>query len=77
MAIKGVRWVAISRFAYEIVAFGSNIALTRLVAPAEFGSAAVALVLPMLATILAFEGFGSALVQRKTVTPAHEARRCS
>ena len=70
--LSGVRWVAISRGIYEISAFAANIALTRLIAPAEFGLAAVALVVPMLATILTFEGFGSALVQREETTLAHE-----
>ena len=70
--VSGVRWTAISRVIYEVLALGASIALARLVSPAETGAAAVALVVPMLATILTFEGFGSALVQRERLTPHAE-----
>jgi O-antigen/teichoic acid export membrane protein len=70
-AVKGARSVAVSRIVFEISAFATMIALTRLIPPAEMGRAAVALVFPMVAVILTFEGFGAALVQRRTMTREH------
>ncbi len=65
--IRGLRWLAITRVVGETLAFVAAIALARLVAPAEFGHAAVALIFLPLAGILTFEGFASALVQRETI----------
>ena len=65
--IRGLRWLAITRVFGETFAFAAAIALARLVAPAAFGHAAVALVFLPLAGILTFEGFASALVQRETI----------
>ena len=68
---RGVRWVAGARIAAEVLAFAGAVALARLIAPAEFGRAAVALALVPLAVILTFEGCASALVQRPEITRAH------
>ena len=65
--MRGLRWLAITRVFGETFAFVAAIALARLVAPAAFGHAAVALVFLPLAGILTFEGFASALVQRETI----------
>jgi O-antigen/teichoic acid export membrane protein len=70
--VSGARWTALSRAIYEVLAFSASVALTRLVSPTETGSAAVALVVPMLATIVTFEGFGSALVQAEQVSRRDE-----
>ena len=70
-AVSGVRWFAIARVATEALQLASAVALARLVSPAEFGNAAVALILIPLAVILTYEGFGSALVQRKLVETGH------
>jgi O-antigen/teichoic acid export membrane protein len=70
-ALSGVRWVAGARVASEIVAFAAAVALARLLSPAEFGRAAVALVLVPLAAILTFEGCASSLVQRPRIGRAH------
>jgi O-antigen/teichoic acid export membrane protein len=69
--LSGVRWIVIARAATEVVAFGVAVALARMIPPAEFGRAAVALILVPLAVILTFEGFASALVQRKEIEEAH------
>jgi len=45
--------------------------LARLVSPADFGRAAVALIFVPLAGILTFEGFASALVQREEIDERH------
>ncbi|HEY1358065.1 MAG TPA: oligosaccharide flippase family protein [Thermoleophilaceae bacterium] len=70
-AFAGVRWVTFARVGAEVVTFAAAIVLARLVGPSEFGRAAVPLVLMPLAVILTFEGFGSALVQREEIGPAH------
>jgi O-antigen/teichoic acid export membrane protein len=69
--ISGVRWVMLSRVVGETFAFVCIVLLARLVSPAEFGHAAVALIFVPLASILTFEGFASALVQRETIEESH------
>jgi lipopolysaccharide exporter len=70
-AVDGIRWIAIGRIASDVVQFFAAVALARLISPAEFGHAAVALILVPLSAILTFEGFGSALVQRDDVRHEH------
>ena len=65
--VKGLRWLAVTRVASETLALAAAVVLARLVTPAEFGHAAVALIFVMLAGMLTFEGFASSLVQRATV----------
>jgi O-antigen/teichoic acid export membrane protein len=55
----------------EVANLASVLILARLIGPEETGEAAVALVFPMLAVILTFEGFGGALVQREDITRGH------
>ncbi|HEY6760288.1 MAG TPA: oligosaccharide flippase family protein, partial [Baekduia sp.] len=69
--LDGVRWVMLGRGASELVALLAAIALARLISPADFGRAAVAMILIPLATILTFEGFASALVQRRDLGEEH------
>ncbi len=70
-AVAGVRWIAIAKVVGESAQLIAAVALARLITPAEFGHAAIALILVPLAAILTFEGFGSALVQRKTIEREH------
>ena len=65
--IRGLRWLAVTRTVGETLAFVAAVLLARLITPAEFGHAAVALIFLPLAGILTFEGFASALVQRETI----------
>lgn len=69
--VDGARSFAVWRVVYEITAVAALLALARLVPPAEMGRAAIALVLPIAAGILAFEGFGAALVQRESISDEH------
>jgi O-antigen/teichoic acid export membrane protein len=69
-AAQGVRWATIGRVGSEVVRFGSIIALARLLSPAEFGRAAIAMVVSAFALSLTIEGFGSPLVQRASVKHA-------
>lgn len=70
--VSGVRWTTAGRIGIEAMTFVSAIALARLIPPSGFGEAVVPLILVPLAVIFTFEGFGSALVQRKTIERAHE-----
>lgn len=70
-AVTGVRWLAAARVVSDGLQFVAAVALARLIAPAEFGNAAVALIFVPLSVILTYEGFGSALVQRREVDRAH------
>ncbi len=70
-AVAGVRWIAVARVAGDSAQLIASVVLARLIAPAEFGHAAIALILVPLAAILTFEGFGSALVQRKEIEREH------
>jgi O-antigen/teichoic acid export membrane protein len=64
-AVSGIRWASGAKVLSEVLAVSAAVALARLIPPAEFGRAAVAQMLMPLAVILTFEGFASALVQRK------------
>jgi lipopolysaccharide exporter len=66
--LSGARWVGVSRIVAEVLALATTVALARLVSPAEYGIAVVVLILPMLASILTFEGFGAFLVQTRACT---------
>lgn len=70
-AVAGARWFAGAKVASEALQFLAAIVLARLVSPADFGNAAVALIFLPLSVILTYEGFGSALVQRKQVRTEH------
>jgi PST family polysaccharide transporter len=69
--VSGIRWVGAARVAAEALGFCAAVALARLVSPAAFGHAAIVLIMGQVATILTFEGFGSVLVQRATITVQH------
>jgi PST family polysaccharide transporter len=71
--VTGVRWAVVARAGSEVLAFAGAVVTARLIPPSAFGQAAVPLILMPLATILTFEGFASALVQRDTVTAAHRS----
>lgn len=70
-ALAGVRWMTIAKVASEVVLLGSTVVLARLISPADFGLAAIALIVTALATVLTGESFGTPLVQRKEVRSAH------
>jgi O-antigen/teichoic acid export membrane protein len=70
-AVSGARWLAIARVCSDSVQFVAAVLLARHIVPAEFGHAAIALILVPLSAILTFEGFASALVQRQEIERAH------
>ena len=61
----------LTRVASETLGLVAMVALARLISPAAFGQAAVALIFLPLAAILTFEGFASALVQREEIDADH------
>ena len=66
--LSGARWVGASRIVAEGLGLATTVVLARLVSPAEYGTAVVVLILPMLATILTYEGFGAFLVVVRSCT---------
>lgn len=70
-AVSGIRWTTAARVGSEVVTFCSAVVMARLVPPSGFGQALVPTILLTLAVILTFEGYGSALVQRKTIEREH------
>jgi lipopolysaccharide exporter len=70
-ALAGLRWVTAARAASEVLTFASMIVLAHLIAPAEFGKAAIPLVIQGIGLVLAVEGVGTVLVQRKEIRPEH------
>jgi O-antigen/teichoic acid export membrane protein len=70
-AVSGVRWMTGARVGSDALQFIIAMILARLIAPAQFGEAAVALIFLPLSVILTYEGFGSALVQRRSIDRAH------
>jgi O-antigen/teichoic acid export membrane protein len=69
--LSGARWIGMSRIVAEVLGLATTVGLARLISPAEYGTAVVVLILPMLATILTFEGFGAFIVQARTCTREH------
>ena len=70
-SLTGVRWSATARLVAEAFAFGGSVVLAHLIAPAEFGMAAVALGIAAIAPAVAGASFSVPLVQRATVDRAH------
>jgi lipopolysaccharide exporter len=67
--LKGVKWVTLGRVLGEAVAFAASVVLARLVSPAEFGHAVLAIFLTALAVGLPSGSFGSPLVKAKVLRP--------
>jgi len=65
--------MSVARGCAELLAFLSSLAMARFVSPAEYGRAAVALIVGGIAVGLSAEGFGNPLVQRKEISNAHIA----
>jgi lipopolysaccharide exporter len=70
-AAHGVRWSAIARPTVEIVQLASIVVLARLIAPAEFGRYAIALVAQEATYVIGGAGLSDALVQRRRLDREH------
>ena len=67
-SISGVRWVGLSRVSAEALGLASTVVLARLIAPAGFGHAAVALGFVAVALGISWLGFGTPLIQMPSVS---------
>jgi O-antigen/teichoic acid export membrane protein len=65
--LAGVRWVAGARAMSELLLLASTVVLARLIAPAQFGQAVIALMIASLASVLATHAFASLLIQRDEI----------
>ena len=70
-AFSAVRWTGLARLAGEVVSLAAMVALARLLTPADFGVATVALVGATVATATGQQGLTAPLVQRTAVDAAH------
>jgi O-antigen/teichoic acid export membrane protein len=66
---SGMRWSGISMLGREVSRTVFTILLARLVGPEEFGIAAQAMAYVGIVSLLLDQGFSSALIQRKDITP--------
>jgi O-antigen/teichoic acid export membrane protein len=70
---RSVRDNIIAEFLGQAIRLGGFVLLARKLGPDEFGVFRVLLVICVLATLTNNSGLADALVQRKEITPAHEA----
>ena len=66
--LQAGHWRSASLFAQLALQFGTAVVLARLLSPADFGLAGLALVVIGFVAVLADAGLGSALVYRRTLT---------
>jgi O-antigen/teichoic acid export membrane protein len=67
----GLRWLTYTRVVLELTMLVAMVVLARLIPPSAFGVFAVVLIVQELAMSVPAEGIGSALVQRRSIQPAH------
>jgi O-antigen/teichoic acid export membrane protein len=70
-AIEGVRWMGIARVVAGGAAFLGSLVLARFISPAQFGYAAAALGLAMIAPNFLMQMYGTPLVQSPTLRREH------
>ena len=68
---KGVFWIAVAKYSGIVIQLLISAILARKIAPAAFGTIAVAMVVMYFLDILADIGIGPAVVQYKQLTKAH------
>lgn len=69
--LSGALWSVTSQTGRQAILLLSNIVLARLLTPRDFGLTATVLIFVNFAIILAEQGFGAAIIQRKEVTEDH------
>jgi O-antigen/teichoic acid export membrane protein len=74
--LTSVRWVASARVGLQVIGFVSSIVLARLISPAEFGRAAIAMIVVALSVPLGFQAFGSAVVRFSELGRRHVESAC-
>jgi O-antigen/teichoic acid export membrane protein len=68
LVVRGLAWKAVSRIVLQLSRFVVAVLLARLLTPAQFGLAAMVLVLSGLVVVVGDAGLGAALVQRRTIS---------
>ena len=68
--VSGVRWLSLSRVIGEASNFTALVVLSHLLTPAQYGLAALVLILNGVAIVWTSEGFGNPLVQSKEIDQA-------
>jgi PST family polysaccharide transporter len=71
--VHSLSWNFVGRIGAQIFQLGFSIALTRLLAPKEFGAIGMLLVFTGFAQILCDSGLSSALIYNQTITEAHRS----
>src|SRR5437762_8688077 len=69
--VRGVFWTSMDSWGRQVLAFVLYAALARLVGPESFGLVALGVVYVAFVEIFVTQGFGTALVQRKTLEDGH------
>lgn len=72
--ISSLRWQALAKVGSQVVSWGSTIVVMRLLAPADYGLMAMAMVLVGLTSLIAEMGLGSAIVQSPNVDLLQQRR---
>jgi teichuronic acid exporter len=68
--ISGVVWRGLERIGSQVASFAVTIVLARLLEPKDFGTISMIAVFLAISQVFVYAGFGSALVQKKSVTEA-------
>jgi O-antigen/teichoic acid export membrane protein len=68
--VQGLAWTGMSQVALQITRLAVAVVIARLLTPAEYGLAAMALVFSSLVLVFSDFALGAALIQRKTLTEA-------
>lgn len=66
--IVGTLWNLLERFSGQVVSFGVAMILSRLLTPTDYGAVAILVIFTTIASVFVDSGFGSALVQKKSVS---------
>lgn len=69
--LTGSFWSVASQMGRQVILLVSNILLARMLTPKDFGLVATVLIFVNFAIVLAEQGFGAALVQRRSVDEDH------
>ncbi len=71
VAARGAIWTAVAQVGGQLLMLGVNVVLARLLTPAEFGTASVALVSALVLSAVTQMGLGAAIIQRAKVEACH------
>jgi O-antigen/teichoic acid export membrane protein len=73
LVVRGVGWMMASQVAVQALGFVTTIVVARFLGPREVGLATEALVFSSLGLVIVDFGFGSAVIQRATLTEADKS----